>query len=45
MNSAQAVDRAPGRYYFALQLEWGAENKQEFIFGDGMIELCQDVIR
>lgn len=35
----------PGRYYMALQLEWGSDNKQEFIFDDGMIELCQDIVR
>ena len=45
VNSSKTVDVPPGKYYFALQLEWGIENKQEFVFSDGMIELCQDTIR
>lgn len=45
VNSQKTMNVPVGRYYMALQLEWGEDNKQEFIFEDGMIELCQDVIR
>lgn len=45
INSSKTQNVEPGRYYFALQLEWGVENKQEFQIGDGQVELCQDIIR
>lgn len=45
VNSSETTGKTPDRYHFALQLEWGTDNKQEFIFGDGVIELCQDIIR
>lgn len=45
INSSKTQNVEPGRYYFALQLEWGVENKQEFHIGDRQVELCQDIIR
>lgn len=45
INSSKTAGLTPGRYHFALQLEWGSENKQEFVFQDGQIELIQDTVR
>ena len=35
----------PGEYFFALQVEWAADDKLEFKYGDGKIKVEPDVIR
>jgi hypothetical protein len=34
-----------GRYHYALQVEWGSDNKLEFTYGDGIIQVNQDTVR
>lgn len=34
-----------GKYFYALQVEWADENKLEFIYGDGLLQVKSDVIR
>lgn len=44
LNSS-TMSISPRKYYFALQVEWGSDNRQEFIYGDGILEIRPDVIR
>ena len=39
------MDVTPKVYFHSLQVEWGPEDKIEFIYGDGKLKVLQDVIR
>ena len=43
--SSSTTDIPEGVYYFALQIEWFPDDKQEFIYGDGQMKVEPDVIR
>lgn len=42
---SQTLAISPGKYYFALQVEWSPSNRLEFKYGDGIVLVEQDIVR